>query len=275
MVRRQRRDVRHRPSARFCPASTSAFDSPLKSPYADEYAIGTSRQLGDARHVARRRRLPHLSRLLQPARGSGDREGHRRARQQVRSASWSRTPTASKRRYSGLTMQATYRVGSGFDVGGNYTLSRTWGNLDGETAERGPSGRPCQRVSRSTQARRGTLPRVISQPTSAIARGCGRTYVGAAAAQAPVRSPSGCCSSLAPVCRTAPSGSSSRRTHRLRARNPGYLTPARRIGPSTTTSRHAMRSAPRRRYEPTCRSTTGTGSRRATRSRSCSFTANC
>ena len=44
-----------------------------------------------------------------------------------------------KRRYSGMSVQASYRVGSGLDVGGNYTLSRTWGNFDGETAGSGPS----------------------------------------------------------------------------------------------------------------------------------------
>ena len=31
---------------------------PLKSPNADEYAVGTSRQLGQPRHAARRRRVP-------------------------------------------------------------------------------------------------------------------------------------------------------------------------------------------------------------------------
>ena len=41
------------------------------------------------------------------------------------------------RRYAGLSLQGTYRRGS-FDVGGNYTLSRNWGNFEGETVANGP-----------------------------------------------------------------------------------------------------------------------------------------
>ncbi|MEP7305302.1 MAG: TonB-dependent receptor [Acidobacteriota bacterium] len=42
-----------------------------------------------------------------------------------------------KRRYSGLTLTATYRIGE-MNLGGNYTLSRLWGNFDGENASSGP-----------------------------------------------------------------------------------------------------------------------------------------
>src|SRR5207247_10184908 len=45
---------------------------------------------------------------------------------------------ALKRRYAGLTPQATYRFSSTFDVGATYTLSRTWGNFDGENVGSGP-----------------------------------------------------------------------------------------------------------------------------------------
>jgi hypothetical protein len=43
-----------------------------------------------------------------------------------------------ERRYQGATFQATYRVASAVEVGGNYTLSRTWGNFDGENPASGP-----------------------------------------------------------------------------------------------------------------------------------------
>jgi hypothetical protein len=43
------------------------------------------------------------------------------------------------RRYSGGTFQATYRFGSASDIGTTYTLSRTWGNVDGESVNGGPS----------------------------------------------------------------------------------------------------------------------------------------
>jgi hypothetical protein len=39
-----------------------------------------------------------------------------------------------KRRYSGVTLSTTYRVGGRTDVGGNYTLSRLSGNWNGENA---------------------------------------------------------------------------------------------------------------------------------------------
>ncbi len=43
-----------------------------------------------------------------------------------------------KRRYQGVTGQATYRFGSRTDIGGTYTLSHAWGNLDGENVTSGP-----------------------------------------------------------------------------------------------------------------------------------------
>jgi hypothetical protein len=42
------------------------------------------------------------------------------------------------RRYHGGTFQANYRFGSNVEIGGNYTLSRTWGNFDGENPASGP-----------------------------------------------------------------------------------------------------------------------------------------
>jgi outer membrane receptor for ferrienterochelin and colicin len=43
-----------------------------------------------------------------------------------------------KRRYQGLTGQATYRIAERTNVGGTYTLSHAWGNFDGETVNNGP-----------------------------------------------------------------------------------------------------------------------------------------
>jgi len=43
-----------------------------------------------------------------------------------------------KRQYAGVTLSGTYRVGAKTDVGGNYTLARLWGNVDGETPNNGP-----------------------------------------------------------------------------------------------------------------------------------------
>ena len=43
-----------------------------------------------------------------------------------------------KRRYSGVTVSAAYRFATRTDNGGNYTLSRLWGNFEGENAGSGP-----------------------------------------------------------------------------------------------------------------------------------------
>jgi hypothetical protein len=42
------------------------------------------------------------------------------------------------RQYTGVSMQAQYRAGTRFDFGGNYTISRAWGNIEGETVPNGP-----------------------------------------------------------------------------------------------------------------------------------------
>ena len=44
----------------------------------------------------------------------------------------------AKRRYAGLTLQGDDALEVGFDIGGNYTLSRSWGNFEGETVASGP-----------------------------------------------------------------------------------------------------------------------------------------
>ena len=43
-----------------------------------------------------------------------------------------------KRRYTGVSFVSNYRWGTRVDIGGNYTLSHAWGNVDGETAASGP-----------------------------------------------------------------------------------------------------------------------------------------
>jgi outer membrane receptor for ferrienterochelin and colicin len=42
------------------------------------------------------------------------------------------------RQYAGLTLSGTYRFTPRVDVGGNYTLSHTWGNFEGENVGSGP-----------------------------------------------------------------------------------------------------------------------------------------
>jgi hypothetical protein len=44
-----------------------------------------------------------------------------------------------ERQYAGLGTQATYRMNGRLDVGATYTLSRAWGNVEGESINAGPS----------------------------------------------------------------------------------------------------------------------------------------
>jgi len=44
-----------------------------------------------------------------------------------------------KRRYAGLNTQATFHFGPTTEAGANYTLSHAWGNVDGESANSGPT----------------------------------------------------------------------------------------------------------------------------------------
>ena len=91
------------------------------------------------RHVARGRRVAHVSRLLQPACGYW-----RPGRSSTPSATGticfsSRTPTTSSAGIPACRCRRPIASAAASMSGGNYTLSRTWGNFDGETAGSGPS----------------------------------------------------------------------------------------------------------------------------------------
>ena len=126
------------PAAAFLPGVNVRIFEPLKSPNADEYTIGTSRQLG-SRGALRvdgvwRRYHDFYSQRADLTTGSVvDSRGTKFDQHVVENTN------AVIRRYSGLSTQATYRISNGIDVAGNYTLSYLWGNFDGETAVNGPS----------------------------------------------------------------------------------------------------------------------------------------
>jgi outer membrane receptor protein involved in Fe transport len=122
----------------FLPGVNVQIRSPLRSPNADEYAVGTSRHLG-TRGTLRvdgvwRTYHDFYSQRADLSTGTvDDALGNKYDLFLVENTN------DVKRRYSGVSVQATYRVAGGLDLGGNYTLSRTWGNFDGETAGSGPS----------------------------------------------------------------------------------------------------------------------------------------
>jgi hypothetical protein len=122
----------------FVPGVNVRIQSPLKSPYAHEYALGTSRQVGPRGTVRVdgifRTYHDFYSQRVDTTTGKvTDDLGNRYDLFLVENTN------EVKRRYSGLTTQFNYRAASGLDLGGNYTLSRLWGNFDGETASAGPS----------------------------------------------------------------------------------------------------------------------------------------
>ena len=130
---------RNRPTlGSFVPGVNIRILTPLKSPNANEYAVGTSRHIGTRGTVRidgvfRNYRDFYSQRVDLTTGKVSDRLGNRYDLFLVENTN------NVKRRYSGLTTQASYRFSDDLDVGGNYTLSRLWGNFDGETSSAGPS----------------------------------------------------------------------------------------------------------------------------------------
>jgi hypothetical protein len=109
----------------------------LTSPSAWEYATGVSRSLGDratfrADFIYRDYQDQYVDRTF-PGQSVQDSEGRSYDARLIETDD----EGILKRRYAGVTFQGAYRWTT-FDVGGNYTLSRNWGNVEGETVANGP-----------------------------------------------------------------------------------------------------------------------------------------
>jgi hypothetical protein len=109
----------------------------LKSPNAIEYAAGVSRLIGQrgsirADWVFRDFNDFYISRTDLTTGKTTDALGR------VYDVTLVENSNDLERRYQAGTLQANYRFGSNVEVGGNYTLSRTWGNFDGENPASGP-----------------------------------------------------------------------------------------------------------------------------------------
>jgi hypothetical protein len=109
----------------------------LSSPNAIEYAAGASRQLGErgsvrADWVFRGFNDFYVSRTDLTTGKTTDALGRPYDITLVENTN------DLERRYQAGTFQANYRFRSNVEVGGNYTLSRTWGNFDGENPTSGP-----------------------------------------------------------------------------------------------------------------------------------------
>jgi hypothetical protein len=109
----------------------------LKSPNVIEYAAGISRQFGSRAVVradyAYRNYRDFYGGQIDLTTGTVIDPFGNRADLEI-----DKNTNAIQRRYSGMTLSSNYRIGQRTDIGGNYTLSRLWGNFNGENTASGP-----------------------------------------------------------------------------------------------------------------------------------------
>jgi outer membrane receptor for ferrienterochelin and colicin len=125
------------PTAASFPGVSVQIPGSLTSPNVRAYAFGVSRQIGNRAAIRAdysfRDYHDFYSQRIDTTTGVAvDQLGNRADRAVVENTN------DLKRRYQGLTVSSTYRITARTDVGGNYTLSRLWGNFDGETLASGP-----------------------------------------------------------------------------------------------------------------------------------------
>jgi outer membrane receptor for ferrienterochelin and colicin len=119
------------------PGVTPRIGDNLKSPIVLEYAAGLNRQFG-ARAALRVDYVYRDWRDFYVQRTDLSTGRVTNSRGQEFDLTLIENTNDLARRYSGATFQGTYRFSSLFDVGATYTLSRLWGNVDGETVNNGP-----------------------------------------------------------------------------------------------------------------------------------------
>jgi hypothetical protein len=110
----------------------------LQSPYAEEYQVGFSKRLGSRGLV----RMDYVNRQYKDlyAVKTDATTGQVTDSLGVTSdiALTINDKSTYTKKYDGVTVQASYRVSDGLNVGGNYTWSHAYGNYIGETAGSGP-----------------------------------------------------------------------------------------------------------------------------------------
>jgi outer membrane receptor protein involved in Fe transport len=119
------------------PGVTPQIRGNLKSPHVVEYASGVNRQFGSAASL----RADFVYRDYRDfyAQRTDTTTGRvTNALGQSFDLTLYENSNVLKRHYKGLTTQGTYRFGARTDAGATYTLSRTWGNFNGENVVSGP-----------------------------------------------------------------------------------------------------------------------------------------
>lgn len=184
---------------------TPQMEGSLNSPNVLEYAAGINRQFGAraalrADYVYRNFKDFYVQRTdVTTGRATDTRSfapASVRGREYDLSFIENDTNGILKRRYSGLTVQGQYRFNSRVDLGANYTISRTWGNVDGENPVSGPIPDSSLQYL-STVRSPGTIRKAISRSTSGIAGECGPPSAPGEASR------SACCNRSRVVFRTA------------------------------------------------------------------------
>jgi outer membrane receptor for ferrienterochelin and colicin len=129
--------VSRRPFFSSIPGVQTQIRESLSSPHAKELATGVSRLLGDrgairADVVYRNFHDFYADRIDTTTGQVTDSAGN------VLDLALVENTNLFDREYAALSLQANYRFGTRIDLGGNYTLSRLWGNVNGETINSGP-----------------------------------------------------------------------------------------------------------------------------------------
>jgi outer membrane receptor protein involved in Fe transport len=119
------------------PGTATQIRQSLDSPSADEFAVGVSRQLGGRgavrADVVYRNFNNFYSERVDTTTGTVTNEiGDEFDLKLVENTN------ELERQYAALSGQITYHVGRRTTLGGNYTLSRLWGNINGENVGSGP-----------------------------------------------------------------------------------------------------------------------------------------
>jgi outer membrane receptor protein involved in Fe transport len=120
------------------PGLTTVFEKSLRSPSTDEYTIGFSKRLGAkglfrADYVHREASDFYMTRIDTTTGQVNDPYGQVYDRRIAENDN-----DLLERTYDGLHTQFQYRFSDRFTLGGNYTLSRLYGNVNGENSGSGP-----------------------------------------------------------------------------------------------------------------------------------------
>ena len=129
--------ISRRPFFTRIPGVQKQIRESLLSPHADEFSTGVSRQIGGRGAVRVDFVYRDFSDFYADRIDSSTGQVTDSAGQTFDLALVENTNLLT-RQYTAVSAQANYRLGSRYDLGGNYTVSRLWGNINGETVNSGP-----------------------------------------------------------------------------------------------------------------------------------------